>query len=180
VVDDDHRQPPVAQAPGQERPGIAEAADDDEGICDAAHMLGEAALGERLLKVRVLHQADDRAEGVEPGNHAGIERDDAPHALPLGERMGQLAKAGGGDGVGQEIEGMKQAELLEITIHADARDQDPADHGDRVDRDQHHDGPAHVAQHDEGDASGLGGLDPHGVGPIGGASGSRSRAWTQK
>jgi hypothetical protein len=101
--------------------------------------------------VRVLDQADDRAQGVEPGHHAGIERDDAPHALGLAEGVGQLAETGGGRRVGEKIEGMEETHVLGLALGIDCRDHDPADHRSGIDPDHDQDRRAHGAQHDEGD-----------------------------
>ncbi len=162
---EDHRaHAVVAQAPGQQAAGIAEPAEDDEGLRVALDLAGEAEAVHGLDEVGVLHQVDQRADRIEPGDDAGIEAEDRPQPLLLAEAVGQLAEAGGGRRVGEEVEGVEERHVGRLAVDDPARHQGHAHDAHRVDEQQHEQRPAHVAQHDHRHAVEIGGRR-HGIYP---------------
>ncbi len=118
------------------QPGLAEPAEQVEGLAQPPHRAREARHDQRRLEALVLHQPEQAAEQVGPADHRRVDRHRHPHALGVGEGVGQLAEADRRRGVGDEVEGLEERRPPRIALGVDAGDQREAGGGDREDRDQ--------------------------------------------
>ena len=116
--------------------GLAEPAEQVEGLAQAPHRSREARHDQRRLEALVLHQPEQAAEQVGPADHRRVDRHRHPHALGVGEGVGQLAEADRRRGVGDEVEGLEDRRPPGVALGIDAGDQREAGGGGREDHDQ--------------------------------------------
>ena len=83
----DHHEPPAerVQRAGQQLTGLPVAGDQQERLAEPPDLAGEVLQRQRLAEAAVLHQGQQRADGVGPADHRQVDRDGHPHPLVVGE-----------------------------------------------------------------------------------------------
>ncbi len=132
--------------------GLTVAADEVEGLAQPPHRAREALDGEGLLQVAVGQQREHAAQRVSPADHRQVDADRHPQPLLVGEGVGNLAETDRGGGVADEVEGMEEAQVLNLAFRIDAWRQSEAQHRHCHDHDEQDQRRAHAPQDQEEDA----------------------------
>ena len=131
-LDDDEAHAEPVEDARQPQPGVAAAEHEQEGLGDAAHAPFEADRRDRALEGAVLHGREQRQQHVGPRDDRQVDDDGGPHALRIGERDGNFAEADRRRRVGDEIEGVEEAQRRgRPPVGIDAGNEHEARHRDR-------------------------------------------------
>jgi len=143
----DHEASPAAvERAGDQVPGLAEAADQVEGLDQSPHPAPEALLGERVPHRAVAAELQQVGEQVGPADHRCVDDHRHPQPLPVGEGVRDLAEADGARRVAREVERLEQRHAPWPAFGVHAGDQHQPGHADRVDHHQQDDGRAQAPQ----------------------------------
>ena len=146
-----HDQPVIAgvEGAGHDLAGLPETAQNHERLAHPAHLPLEPLQTERLPEAAVLQQRQHRPDGVGPGHHGQVDRDDHPHALRSAEGVRDLPETDRGRGVAHEVEGLERVHPPDLAVHDLSGDQRQAEDADREQADEHDQRCPHLAQNQE-------------------------------
>ena len=154
-VDHHHARAVFREFAGHAAAGVVVAADQVERLADAAHRALHAVLVQDAAKQRVLQDAEQGTDAIQPGHHRAVDRRRGPQALRVGEGVGDFAQADGGAQEADEIERMQKAHAPGLSVGRFTGNQGEAQHGHGVDADEHHQRLPQAAQQDEDAVAGA-------------------------
>ena len=95
-VDHHHVLIPVGEGLDQGAARLAITADQEEGFALLPDATGKSQFVYRMLERAVLHQRQDVANRIDPGDNRQVDGKHNPQPLSFGKRMGNLSEADGG------------------------------------------------------------------------------------
>src|SRR5690606_26302011 len=166
-VDFHHHRPPSQAVEGgaDPVPGFAVAAHQIEGFLQVAHLAAKLAVEDGLAQVVVLGESQQGGDENGPANHRQVNTENHPQSLLFREGFGDLAKADGGGGETDEVEGVEEAYSGGLTVvpHRPGN-QGQAEHPDRENHNQGDQG-APQAPEDQKDGADVA-FPGHGAGSL--------------